>query len=71
MSVMAEAETMVRRLFRRYVSDPGTMPPDWRPVAGGDAAGTARRVCDFLAGMTDRYAAAEYARVFPGEVSRR
>jgi dGTPase len=71
MSVMAEADTMVRRLFRRYLSDSGTMPPDWRPAPGDDAVAMARRVCDFLAGMTDRYAAAEYARVFPDEASRR
>jgi dGTPase len=71
MSVMAEAETMVRRLFRRYLADPGTMPPAWRPAPGDDATAMARRVCDFLAGMTDRYAAAEYARVFPEEAPGR
>jgi dGTPase len=67
MAVMNEAETMVRRLFRRYLSDPEALPPDWRPLAGEDSAATARRVCDFLAGMTDRYAAAEYARVVARE----
>ena len=66
MAVMNEAEAMVRRLFRRYLSDPETLPPDWRPSAGDDAGAAARRVCDFLAGMTDRYAAAEYARLFGG-----
>jgi dGTPase len=67
MSVMNEAEGMVRRLFRRYLADPATLPPDWRPAPGDDERAAARRVCDFLAGMTDRYAAAEYARVFaPG-----
>jgi dGTPase len=64
MSVMEEAEAMVRRLFRRYLADPGTLPVDWRPLPGDDEAAVARRVCDFLAGMTDRYAAAEHARVF-------
>jgi dGTPase len=66
MAVMNEAEAMVRKLFRRYLSDPETLPPDWRPAAGDDPAAMARRVCDFLAGMTDRYAAAEYGRLFDG-----
>lgn len=70
MSVMNEAEAMVRRLFRRYLSDPGTMPPDWRPAPGDDPAAMARRVCDFLAGMTDRYAAGEHGRLFGGGAAR-
>jgi dGTPase len=40
------------------------MPPAWRPAAGDDAAAVARKICDFLAGMTDRYAASEYGRLF-------
>jgi dGTPase len=70
MSVMNEAEAMVRRLFRRYLSDPEAMPPDWRPVAGDDGEAMARRVCDFLAGMTDRYAAGEHGRLFGGGADR-
>jgi dGTPase len=62
--VMDDAEAMVRRLFRAYLTDPGAMPPDWRPAAGADETARARRACDFLAGMTDRYAAAEHVRLF-------
>ena len=65
MTVMREAESMVRRLFRRYLSDPSAMPPDWRPASDEDGLAMARRVCDFLAGMTDRYAIREYRRVIP------
>lgn len=64
MAVMNDAEAMVRSLFRHFAADPLVLPPDWRPPEGADAATVARRVCDFLAGMTDRYAAAEYARIF-------
>jgi len=60
--VMADAEAMVRELFRRFMADPAAMPADWRPPPDATVAAVARRVCDFLAGMTDRYAAAEYAR---------
>lgn len=67
MSVMNDAEAVVRRLFRHFTSDPQALPPDWRPEAGADSATVARQACDFLAGMTDRYAAAEYARVFAEE----
>ncbi len=65
-SVMSDAEAMVRKLFRRYLEEPGSLPPAWRPPAGDDLAARARRVCDFLAGMTDRYAASEYGRLFRG-----
>ena len=41
------------------------MPAEWRqglePV---DAAGRALRIADFIAGMTDRYAMVEHARLF-------
>ena len=64
--VMTDAEAMVRKLFRRFMADPAAMPADWRPPPDAGAAAVARRVCDFLAGMTDRYAAAEYARTIGG-----
>jgi dGTPase len=64
MAVMHDAEAMVRSLFRHYHADPGALPVGWRPADGDDAQARARRVCDFLAGMTDRYAASEYGRIF-------
>ncbi|HET7716355.1 MAG TPA: deoxyguanosinetriphosphate triphosphohydrolase [Bauldia sp.] len=64
MRVMNEAESVVRKLFRRYMEEPEAVPPDWRPPPGSSHAARARRVCDFLAGMTDRYAMMEYARLF-------
>ncbi len=63
MAVMHDAEAMVRALFRRYLADRHALPPGWRPVSGEDLAARARRVCDFLAGMTDRYAASEFGRL--------
>jgi len=71
MSVMKDAEATVRQLFRRYMAEPATMPLDWRPPEDAAVAVKARRVCDFLAGMTDRYAMAEVERLSGGAPSRR
>ena len=64
MDVMDKAEDILARLFARYVADPAAMPEAWRPPPAGDLSQKARRVADFLAGMTDRYALGEYKRLF-------
>jgi dGTPase len=63
--VMGEAANVVRDLFARYSTHPDDLPPEWREgLAGMDEAGRARHIADFIAGMTDRYALAEHARLF-------
>jgi dGTPase len=63
--VMGEAASVVRDLFARYRTRPGDLPPEWREaLAGCDEAARARRIADFIAGMTDRYALAEHERLF-------
>jgi len=65
MRIMGDAEEVVRRLFERYVDRPADMPPEWRAgLLPADQAGRARRVADFIAGMTDRYAMVEHTRLF-------
>lgn len=62
---MSKAQRIVRDLFTLLHGDPTLLPPDWQ--AGCDTAGgpkTARRVCDFIAGMTDRFAIQEHRRLF-------
>jgi dGTPase len=66
MSVMERAEGVVDRLFRRYAEDAAALPAEWRMPAADDERRT-RTIADFLAGMTDRYALAEYARLFGGK----
>lgn len=61
MDVMNKAEDVVGLLFQRYSDDPLALPEGWRPGPGEERP---RVVADFLAGMTDRYALAEYARFF-------
>lgn len=65
MRVMTAAEAIVRDLFGRYLRSPADMPPSWTEGAAdlGERA-LARRVGDFVAGMTDRYAIAEHRRLF-------
>jgi dGTPase len=59
---MGDAERVVADLFGRYRGDPDALPPEWRDQA--PAKGYSRYVCDFIAGMTDRYALAEHRRLF-------
>lgn len=65
LQVMRNAQDMLTRLFEALSSDPSLLPTDWRLRCGapGDAA-TAHVVCDYVAGMTDRFAAQEYRRIF-------
>ncbi|MBV8103375.1 MAG: deoxyguanosinetriphosphate triphosphohydrolase [Hyphomicrobiales bacterium] len=59
-----QADAIVRRLFEAYLADPSTMPTDWAAKAGqGERA---RAVADYIAGMTDRFAIHEHARLFDG-----
>ena len=63
---MTRAQAVVTDLFEAFVADPGLLPPDWAAAARKAVPGTVAR--DYIAGMTDRYALAEYARVFSTEI---
>lgn len=72
LDVMERAEKIVGDLFERYNADPGSLPDDWREVFTGlDERRRARLACDFLAGQTDRYAIAEYRRLFDAKAELR
>lgn len=65
MQIMGDAQEVVRNLFEHYMQRPNDLPPDWgKGLEGKDEAARARRICDFIAGMTDRFALAEHARHF-------
>jgi len=59
------AQTVVRELFAIYLERPEEMKPRYaeRAQEAADATALARVACDFVAGMTDRYAAREHARL--------
>ena len=61
---MAKSKRVVQMLFSLLHGGPQMLPPMWRARAGD--AGTphcARVVCDYIAGMTDRYALEEHRRM--------
>ncbi len=61
----AQAKRVIRNLFEIFIDEPSTLPPAW--AEGGDGPRgqrTARRVCDYIAGMTDDYAIDEHRRLY-------
>lgn len=68
MQTMTAAQQVVRELFAYYLEHPQAMKPRFaqraqQAAAAGDATARARAVADFVAGMTDRYAAGEHQRL--------
>ena len=64
MLVMGEAEQVVRDLYAHFAAHPDDLPAEWGEGLR-DEATRARRIADYIAGMTDRYALVEHARLFP------
>jgi len=65
LGIMNVAERVVRELFEHYARRPEDLPAEWgRGLAALDEEARARRISDFIAGMTDRFALAEHARFF-------
>jgi len=58
-----KASRIVRELYEAFMAEPVLLPPDYQ-VAGGDASRQARKIADYIAGMTDRYAIREHRRIF-------
>jgi dGTPase len=56
------AVQMLEKLFRHYLATPKQLPP--LAQARGRKLGWPRAVCDYISGMTDRYAMAEFNRLF-------
>ncbi len=57
-----KARRILNALFDRYRENPRLLPDDTRKGVGSD--GLERTIADYIAGMTDRYAAQEYQRLF-------
>jgi dGTPase len=65
MRVRAQADDVLRDLFARFKAEPELMPEEWQAdLATDDEPRLARRVADYIAGMTDRYAILEHRRLF-------
>ena len=65
MFTMTAARQVVRELFDGYMVQPALMKPRfaWRAQRAESTDALARIVADFVAGMTDRYAAKEHERM--------
>lgn len=65
MKVMGFAEDIVGDLFNTYQNNSESMPSDWQALLQTtDCRVRAVHICDFVAGMTDRYAVQEHQRLF-------
>ncbi|RDJ27622.1 deoxyguanosinetriphosphate triphosphohydrolase [Bosea caraganae] len=63
--IRQRAADVVRDLFTRFSATPQVMPDDWGAGAAElDEARKARRIADYIAGMTDWYALDEHRRLF-------
>jgi dGTPase len=56
-------QSIVKELYAAYTADPDQMPG--RHAGRVADASVPRVVCDYLAGMTDRFARAEHSRLYP------
>jgi dGTPase len=55
----------VADLFARYRAAPADLPSEWLAATEAESdADLARRIGNFIAGMTDRYALIEHRRLF-------
>lgn len=58
------AREVIARLFVAYSQDAKTLPSRWREELPAAEPARSRRICDFIAGMTDRYAIEQCARIY-------
>jgi dGTPase len=68
---MSKAKRIVRDLFELLHGEPELLPPEWQQGCDGKlGVKSARRVCDYIAGMTDKFAIEEHRRLFDLEDPR-
>jgi dGTPase len=57
-----KAERIITELFNAYCSEPAMLPDEYQELI--EERGLKRTTCDYIAGMTDRYAHEEYLKLF-------
>jgi dGTPase len=62
MRMQTKAERIITQLFRAYESEPKQMPE--KTQARLEDVGLQRLICDYIAGMTDRFALQEHSKLF-------
>ena len=58
----SKARAMIQSLYTYYSKNPEKLPADFIPQL--DFEGMPRVICDYIAGMTDKYAVAKYEDIF-------
>jgi len=65
----SQARRILAEMFQLFMAEPEVMPTEWFQRAHArDEAGRARVICDYIAGMTDRFAIEEHRKLFHLEV---
>lgn len=62
MRMTAKAQRLVKQLFSTYMASPGQLPHGYRSKLKSESL--QRVICDYIAGMTDRFALDEYQKLF-------
>ncbi len=61
----SQARRILAEMFALFLAEPEVLPGEWHErLRHLDEAGRARVICDYIAGMTDRYAIEEHRRLF-------
>ena len=61
----SQARRILAEMFQLFMAEPDVLPTEWFIASQKrDEAGRARVVCDYIAGMTDRFAIEEHRRLF-------
>jgi dGTPase len=62
----SHARRVLRELFQLFLAEPDILPPEWsaRLHEAAGEPGEALVVCDYVAGMTDRFAIEEHRKLF-------
>ena len=58
------ARDVIARLFVAYSQDENTLPRNWREALPAAEPERSRHICDFIAGMTDRFAIEQCTRIY-------
>jgi dGTPase len=65
----SQARRILADMFKLFMAEPEVLPTEWGERAiEGDASVRARVVCDYIAGMTDRFAIEEHKKLFNLEI---
>ena len=66
--MMSKARRIITELFNALMQEPNLLPPDYQIIFVSNEqqkqSQQARKIADYIAGMTDRYAIREHRRLF-------